>query len=183
MTDLAALRVRAWKRLLNASPDAWVLDHARHVEALAVAMARHGEAALDLVHAGALLHDIGRSKTHGVSHAWEGAQLLREDGDWDERLVLAVERHTGAGIPRHEAVLLGLPDRDFVPLSLEEKIVAHADNLYSGSKRLSLAELEEKYLRKGLPEAWRRIEALHRELEGHLGISLETLEPARLSMP
>ena len=184
------LRRKAWGRLIAAAPPAWVTKHCRCVEALAAAMCDCAlDAGLDvdadLVRQGALLHDIGRSLVQDVRHASTGADLLRKDGPgvWDERLVLVVERHTGAGIDAQEAKTLGLPVRDYTPRSIEEKIVAHADNLYSGETRLTLADLQAKYKAKGLPKAWRKIETLHDELEDLLMVDLEELEPAELPPP
>lgn len=174
----------AWLRLASAAPPPWVLRHCRCVEALALAMCDCAERqglAVDraVVQQGALLHDIGRSVTQDVRHASIGADLLRRDG-WDEPVVLAVERHTGAGIDAGEAKELGLPVKDYTPRSLEEKIVAHADNLYSGDKRLTLESLREKYAAKGLPRAWNRIKMLHEELVETLGTELEALRPVDL---
>ncbi len=180
-------RQGAWRTLTDAKPPAWVLAHCRCVEALAAAMCDRAEAAghrvdRDLVQQACLLHDVGRSVTQDVRHASAGADLLRKAG-WPEPVVLAVERHTGAGIDAQEAAALGLPAKDYTPRTLEEKIVAHADNLYTGDKRLSLAALRGKYEAKGLPKAWAKIEALHAELTATLGTDLERLEPARLDEP
>ena len=177
-------RIEAWQRLQKADPDAWVLRHCRAVEGLAVAMADRAVAQglrvdADLVARGALLHDIGRAETHDLRHAYLGADLLRSDPQ-PEALALVVERHTGAGLTPPEAAAAGLPDRIFVPTTLEQRIVAHADNLYSGDKRLDLAHVEGKYRAKDFPEAWARIEALHGELCDLLDCDLEALEPARL---
>jgi tRNA (cytidine56-2'-O)-methyltransferase len=134
---------------------------------------------------GALLHDIGRSVTQDVRHASVGADLLRSDGPgaWDGRVVLCVERHTGAGIDAAEAKALGLPVRDYTPRTIEEKIVAHADNLHSGDKRLTLDGVVAKYHAKGLPEAAAKIRRLHGDLEGLLKVDLERLEPSSLALP
>lgn len=174
-------------RLTAAAPPPWVLRHCRCVESLALAMCDRAEAAgllvdRDVVQQGALLHDIGRSVTQDVRHASVGADLLRKD-HWPEPVVLAVERHTGAGIDAAEARALGLPVKDYTPRSLEEKIVAHADNLYSGDKRLTLAALREKYQAKGLPKAWAKIEALHQELADGLATDIERLAPVELPAP
>lgn len=185
-----ALRRRAWQRLLDARPPAWVPPHCRCVEALALAMCACAERRglpvdRSVVSAGALLHDVGRGVTQDVPHAGVGADLLRADGPgaWDGRVVLCVERHTGAGIDAQEALALGLPVRDYTPRTLEERIVAHADNLHSGERRLGLAEVVAKYEAKGLAGAARKIEALHHALERELGAGLDTLEPAGLPEP
>jgi len=88
-----------------------------------------------LVEAGALLHDIGRSRTHDVDHAIVGAEIAREMG-LPEELVGIIEVHIGAGIPADEAVELGLPERHFFAETLEEKIVAYADKLIMGRREV-----------------------------------------------
>jgi len=91
-----------------------------------------GNPDMKLVTAGAILHDIGRSRTHGVAHGFIGGQILQELG-LDERLVRITERHVGAGIPKEEAGGIGLPStRDFIPETLEERIVCYADKLAFG---------------------------------------------------
>ena len=182
-----APRRKAWDRLQAAKPPQWVVRHCRCVETMAAAMCDCAEdqglaVDRDRLLQGALLHDIGRSVTQDVRHASAGAEMLRKDG-WDPAVVLMVERHTGAGIDAAEAAALGLPVKDYTPRTLEEKIVAHADNLYSADQRLTLAELEAKYKAKRLPHAWRRILALHDELEDLLAADLEELEPAKLPDP
>ena len=84
-----------------------------------------------LVEAGAMLHDVGRSRSHDVDHAVKGAEIARELG-LPEALIHIIERHIGAGIPDDEAKQLGLPPGHYVPETLEEKIVAYADKLIAG---------------------------------------------------
>jgi hypothetical protein len=93
----------------------------------------------------------------------------------DQRVVRIVERHTGAGIPRREAVALGLGNIDYMPETIEEKIVAHADNLMSGTRRIKVSEVTESYRKKGLDDAASRIAALHSELSALCGADLDTL--------
>ncbi len=93
----------------------------------------------ELVFRGALLHDIGRSRTHGIKHAYVGAEIARSLG-LDERIVRIIERHIGAGIPAEEAKNFGLPAKDFIPETIEEKIVACADNLIAHDRRMSIEE-------------------------------------------
>lgn len=177
-------RLDAWSALLRAEPPAWVLRHARCVESLAVAMSKRAVAQglaldLDLIARGALLHDLGRAVTQDLRHAHIGADMVRAEG-WPEPLACVVERHTGAGVLPDEARAAGLPARDYVPERLEERIVAHADNLYAGDKRQPLGAIESKYLARGLDGAWQRIDALHRALCDELDCELENLAPAEL---
>lgn len=86
---------------------------------------------LGVVECGGLLHDIGRSITHDIRHAVEGAKIL-ERYRLPSMVVRIVENHIGAGIPVDEAIALGLPARDFSQNSMEEKIVAYADKLMRG---------------------------------------------------
>ena len=83
------------------------------------------QADLDLIRKGALLHDIGRSKTHGITHAIVGAEIARSYG-YSQDVLNIIERHIGAGITESEAVKLGLPAKSYVPQTLEEKIVKSA---------------------------------------------------------
>ena len=106
---------------------------------------------VNAVFVGALLHDIGRSKTHGLSHAVAGARIAQEN-NLDDKIVKIIERHIGAGIPKEEAIHLGLPEKDYLPVTIEEKIVAHADNLISGNKIGTMDELISNLRRKKLDE-------------------------------
>ena len=58
-----------------------VIEHSKAVckKAMKIA-ANFKDADKDLIKKGALLHDIGRSKTHGITHAVEGAKIVREYG-------------------------------------------------------------------------------------------------------
>lgn len=96
---------------------------------------RGHEVDMRLVEAGALLHDIGRSRTHGVDHAVVGAEIAREMG-MPDKLVNIIEVHIGAGIPADEAVELALPEKHYFAETLEEKIVAYADKLIMGRREV-----------------------------------------------
>jgi len=81
---------------------------------------------LELLEIGGYLHDIGRSVTHGVGHAVESAKIIKDLG-FSEPVIRLVERHVGAGITVEEAEKLGLPKKDYIPETLEEKILSYAD--------------------------------------------------------
>ena len=116
-----------------------VIAHCRAVRDLALAYASDPLVDRGLVEAGALLHDIGRGVTHDLRHAEAGGEICRSFG-LDEAVVAVVERHIGAGLTADECSVLGLVPRDCVPRTLEEKIVAHADNLVKGTRVITLEE-------------------------------------------
>ncbi|MEM2869394.1 MAG: TIGR00295 family protein [Thermoplasmata archaeon] len=156
-----------------------VLAHCRMTQRIALAIARRirergGGVDLGLVSAGALLHDIGRARTHGIRHGVEGAEIARAIGLPGE-LVRIIERHLGAGIERDEAARLGLPPRDYIPETLEEKIVAHADNLAGEEGKVPLLKVLEELGRRGLERMIPRMEALHRELSALCGADIDEL--------
>lgn len=117
----------------------FVIEHSQAVmlKATQLAMDFELEVDLDLVKKGAILHDVGRSQTNGIKHAIVGAEIIRNEG-FPTEIVKIVERHIGAGITKEEALILGLPPKDYVPITLEEKLVAHADNLIHGTKEVEL---------------------------------------------
>ena len=124
-----------------------VIDHCKAVckKAMKIA-ANFDNVDEDLIRKGALLHDIGRSKTHGITHAIEGVEIAKKYG-YPQEVLNIIERHIGAGITKEEAVDLGLPEKSYIPQTLEEKIVAHADNLISGSKEVDLDFVIKKWKR------------------------------------
>jgi uncharacterized protein len=123
-----------------------------------------------LVEAGALLHDIGRSRTHDVDHALVGAEIAREMG-LPEDLMNIIEVHIGAGIPADEAVELGLPEMHFFAETLEEKIVAYADKLIMGRREVPFETTVDSFALKlgedhpSIDRLW----TLHNEMSGLLG--------------
>jgi len=81
--------------------------------------------------AAAMLHDIGRSRIQTVRHGVEGANIVESEGA-DKKVVEMIRRHVGAGISPEEAKALGLPDLDYIPRTLEERIVCFADKMVDG---------------------------------------------------
>jgi len=100
---------------------------------------------------GALLHDLGRSRTHDIRHAIEGASIGEELG-LDPHIIYIIRNHIGAGITSEEAKAMGLPEVDHLPISTEEKIVAHADNLVMGDERVSLERCIQRMRDRGIGE-------------------------------
>lgn len=158
-----------------------VIEHCMAVELLALKITKRitkDKVMIDLVSRGALLHDIGRSRTHGIEHAYLGADILRKRG-LDESIVRIVERHIGAGIDPQEALELGLPPRNYMPETLPEKIVAHADNLITHDDRgpagWKVADAIARERGKGHEAQAVRIEKLHAELSEMAGIDLDEI--------
>jgi uncharacterized protein len=147
-----------------------VIAHCVAVSALAVKFAeackKKGlDVDVDLVEVGALLHDIGRSKTHGVTHAVVGVEIAKSL-NLPESVVSIIERHIGGGIAADEAKELALPVKDYFPTTLEEKLVAYADKLIEGCRVVPIERTVEKFSRE-LGEhhpALDRIIRLHEEL-------------------
>lgn len=126
-----------------------VLDvHSRQVAGLALALAerfqKQSGQAVDMafVEEASMLHDIGIFLTnapgihcHGtepyIRHGILGARLLDEMGM--PRHARVCERHTGSGITASEVVAQGLPlpVKDYLPLTIEEKLVCYADTFFS----------------------------------------------------
>lgn len=83
---------------------------------------------LELVGRGALFHDLGKAKTHGMEHGMIGAELGRTIGLPDE-ITAIMEKHIRGGLTEPEACELGLPVKDYTLRTLEERIVIYADRL------------------------------------------------------
>ena len=126
--------------LMQAGADAGVLAHCRAVSAVARAWEHNPLVDGGLLRAGAMLHDIGRTVTHTVAHAQGGARLCRSLG-LPEEVAKIVERHIGAGLTADECSLLRLLPKDCMPESIEERIVAHADNCVEGAREASIYRL------------------------------------------
>ena len=151
-----------------------VIKHCQSVRDIAVRIAKRANADLKLVEAGALLHDIGRSKTHGIRHGVEGAIIARKL-NLPESINRIIERHIGAGLPADEAKKLGLPYKDFIPETLEEKIICHADSLVDNSRKQDIENEVERALVDGNHEYARRLVALHKELSDICGIDVNKI--------
>ncbi|MGD1003878.1 MAG: HDIG domain-containing metalloprotein [Methanoregulaceae archaeon] len=117
-----------------------VIEHCRAVTECALDIATNNTLIdYNLLEVGSMLHDIGRGITHSIHHAQAGADYCRSIGI-PEPVARIVERHTGAGLSADECTLLGLLPRECIPKTLEEKIVAHADNLIDNKKKGTIHE-------------------------------------------
>jgi len=152
-----------------------VIQHVCTVKSIAEEMAERSGADLKLVRAGALLHDMGRSKTQSVMHVAEGVRIARRRG-LPEELVQIIQRHVAAGLTHKEARGLGLPDGDYMPETLEEKIVCHADNLVKGQSGMqTLDEALDEIIRRGYPVTAERMKTMHAELSERCSIDIDEI--------
>jgi len=143
----------------HATPGTKVFDilvaHSSAVKNLSLKIAAHNphlEVDVELLEAAALLHDIGIVKTHApaigcfgnqpyICHGFIGREILEAEGL--ETIALFCERHTGTGITKEEIIKhqLPLPQRDMLPVSIEEMILCYADKFFSKSgKNLTQAK-------------------------------------------
>jgi uncharacterized protein len=156
----------------NRCPDK-VIFHCQAVAKLALQIAEELNSKgfkvdVALVEAGALLHDLGRSKTHTVDHAIIGVELAQKAG-LPQPVIDIIKRHVGAGISQNEAEWLGWPKDNYVPQTLEEKIVCYADKLMDGTRK-TLIEVELQRLSgDDKCDAAERVRRLHDEIVGMLG--------------
>lgn len=116
-----------------------VVAHCRAVQEVALTFTADPLVDRQHVEEGALLHDIGRGVSHALDHAEIGGVLCRTAG-LPEEVAAIVERHIGAGLTADECSQLGLLPRDCMPRTVEEKIVAHADNLVKGTRVITIEE-------------------------------------------
>jgi uncharacterized protein len=128
----------------------------------------------NLILAGAMLHDIGRSQSHNLDHGIIGAKLLKKEG-LPERMISIVENHIFAGISKEETSEFDLPWKDFLPKSLEEKIVAYADNISKRKDILGTNQVIKRYSRhlNELHPIIQRVWVLHAEIESLIGEPME----------
>jgi uncharacterized protein len=124
-----------------------LVDHSRSVADKAMKIAQnHTELNPDIkfIEEASLLHDIGIFMTNApnlycfgdypyLCHGYLGCELLSGLGFPEHGLVC--ERHTGVGISYQEIMEknLPLPQRDLIPETVEEQIIAFSDKFFSKS--------------------------------------------------
>lgn len=123
----------------------------------------------NLIEIGALLHDVGRTKTHGFRHALIGGKILRERG-FSINLARICETHILGGLDKEDAKRFGLPEKDYLPKTLEEKIICLADKHMAGTREVTIKERFERWFQKYgrsriLLKSKKRIEQIQQEIE------------------
>lgn len=142
-------------------------------------------AALDsrLLIVGSLLHDIGRCRTQdAILHGVEGYRLLSSLGHHQEAFICA--SHVLCGMGRHEAAGHGLPDQDFIPRTLEERLVPLIDSVVELDQPTSIdarcASIARRYssnrqFLERFTQAADTARTCMREIQEDFGISLEQI--------
>ena len=100
---------------------------------------------LDFIKEAAMLHDIGmfltnaaelgcKGKNPYICHGYLGREILERLGL--PRHALVCERHVGVGITVEDInkYALPLPNRDMLPVSIEEQIICFADKFFSKNR-------------------------------------------------
>ena len=173
MSDTLPSRKQALQLLRESQCSGKVINHCKIVSELALETAgflkeRGLKVDSELVEIGALLHDIGRSKTHTVHHAVVGAEIAKSVGLPDS-VVSIIKRHVGGGITASEAEKLGWPKDVYVPITLEEKVVSYADKLIENGKRAPIDITIEKLSEEMKYEAAERVRKIYNEITGLIG--------------
>jgi uncharacterized protein len=171
--DLPSKR-NALKLLTESGCSQQVIVHCRAVESLALKIARGCKKDgirinIKLIQIGALLHDIGRSKTHGVNHVIEGARIAKSL-NLPISVISIIERHAGGGIAIDEAKKMGWPAKTYLPQSTEEKIITYADKLIDGTQKVNIEQSIEKLARKlgDNHSTIERVRKLHKEFSKYI---------------
>lgn len=128
----------------------------------------------DAVIAGAMLHDLGRARDHSIFHAAIGADMATGLG-LPNNIVDIIRKHTGAGLDLQDVIDMGLPPGDYMPSTIEEKIVAHSDNMVSDNLIVPHTHSVNKLMKKGLIRGALRIQNLHLELSKIYGADLDII--------
>lgn len=158
-----------------------LITHSRCVADKALSIiARHTELDVDkqFVEEAAMLHDIGIFKCKAesigcsgtepyVRHGIIGAEIMRAEGFPKHARVC--ERHTGAGLSTNDIVSekLPLPPRDFLPETIEEKLICYADKFFSKTRidKEKTTEQAEKSIAKFGKESLNRFRELKKLFE------------------
>lgn len=140
-------------------------------KALAILAQSGVKANAQLVADAAMLHDIGIGRCHAPSilcegtsdylaHGTIGAAMLREYGAQHgldlEKYARVCERHTGSGLSAADVreQKLPIPEQDYLPETVEEKLVCLADKFFSKSgdrEEKSLASIHHSMEKFGRP--------------------------------
>jgi len=146
------------------------IEHAKVVTELVKKLVTKVSVKRKIAIAGAMLIDIGKTQTQGLKHGFIGGRILRKE-IIDESVISIVEKHIGVGITKIEATRAGLPPRDFVPETMEEKLVSYADKLVIGTYVATPKEAKIEFASHFPPDhsALKRWDAFMSEMRNILG--------------
>ena len=120
---------------------------------------------LNFIEEAAMLHDIGIVKVKDtdldcsghlpyICHIIEGAKILRKEGL--PRHARVAETHTGVGIFREDIMEnnLPLPEKNYIPETIEEKIISYSDLFFSKNsdeiwKEKSISKVKSQIVKHG----------------------------------
>jgi uncharacterized protein len=122
-----------------------LLEHGRLVAGKALAAAArvpHLQPDLAFIESAAMLHDVGIFRTRSPGLGCRGSEPYIRHGLLGRKLLdalklprhgLVCERHVGVGLSAEEIRRnrLPLPERDMLPISIEEQLVCYADKFFS----------------------------------------------------
>lgn len=162
----------------------------RHCRAVALVAARAAEMLSErcdidreFLRVAGLVHDIGRYRTHDpVQHGVEGFRLLSSLGHHREAFVCA--SHIQCGLSAAEAALAGLPEQDFLPRTLEEKLIPVLDSIVELDRPTTVdqrfASLARRYqgnaaFLDSVDRSHRRVRTMLHEVAERYGLSLEQI--------
>ncbi len=146
--------------------------HSEKVAEKAIEIAKkvsNADVDLNLIEIGALLHDIGRIKTHALDHGIVGGVILRNKG-FSRSVSRICETHILGGLDKDDAKKLGLPEKDFIPTTIEEKIICLADKYIAGTREVTIEDRFFRWFQKFgrtslLLKSKHRIEKIQKEIE------------------
>ena len=139
---------------------------------LAKAIKKNGhEVNLNLIKTGSILHDIGYFKAHWkgpdfIRHGFEGGKILRKEGLIEQAKI--AETHVGSGLTKEDIIKhkFRLPKKNFLPKTIEEKIICYVDKLVFQDRLGTLQEVMDKFEKKRFSgAAKKRLIKLHNEIE------------------
>jgi uncharacterized protein len=143
----------------------WFLtEHGKSVARKALLVARNVSSEnpdLGLLEDAAMLHDIGIFLTNApdigccgespyICHGILGREILEKEGLPDHALIC--ERHVGVGLTCHDIVRenLPLPQREMIPITIEEQIICFADKFFSKNRQFLTREKKVMQIRNEL---------------------------------
>ena len=146
-----------------------ILSHSEKVKEIALRIAKNLKVQTDkdfIINA-SLLHDIGRfncpPNKNSLFHGIKGSKIMNKEGF--PKIAKVCERHLGAGIDKEQAKRLGLPIKDYLPKTIEEKIITFADNLISGNKEIPFADVIKRFKKEYTKKDVKRLMLLKKEID------------------